>query len=231
MYVFEFTDALLPRIALPCSEIRAAVFCVVPTRDTTARDAFATFDDVVRETTFLDETPRDADVLDAVAFARDTVVLGRLVVVVAVVLTAVVGVVVVAREVTPRATVAELVVPVSRDTTFDVVVREVAGLADVRTLLLERGDCTVFVVIVFVGAIGSANTARIDKNVEQTKNAPASKNTVPIAFLQCSAKLRLFINALLCSGKARKTKRSAVWSIINHPPIFYNYNIFTLVCK
>ena len=55
---------------------------------------------------------------------------------VAVVLTAVAGVVVVAREVTPRATVAELVVPVSRDTTFDVVVREVAGRADVRTLLL-----------------------------------------------------------------------------------------------
>ena len=135
VYVFEFTDALLPRIALPCSEIRAAVFFVVPTRDTTARDAFATFDDVVRETTFLDETPRDADVLDAVAFARDTVVLGRLVVV-AVVLTAVVGVVVVVREVTPRATVAELVVPVSRDTTFEVVVREVAGRADVRTLLL-----------------------------------------------------------------------------------------------
>ena len=44
-----------------------------------------------------------------------------------------------------------------------------------------------------VGAIGSANTVRIDNKVEQIKNAPASKNTVPIAFLYASAIFWFFI--------------------------------------
>ena len=39
--------------------------------------------------------------------------------------------------------------------------------------------------------------ARIDTNVEHTKNAPASKNTVPIAFLKFSAKLWRFIKLSL----------------------------------
>ena len=45
-----------------------------------------------------------------------------------------------------------------------------------------------------VGAIGSAKTARIDKNVEHTKNAPASKNTVPTAFLATPTIFCLFIH-------------------------------------
>ena len=46
---------------------------------------------------------------------------------------------------------------------------------------------------VFAGAIGSANTERIDINVEQTKNAAANKNTVPIAFFNEFAFIRKFI--------------------------------------
>ena len=43
------------------------------------------------------------------------------------------------------------------------------------------------------GATGSANTERIEINVEQTKNAVANKNNVPIAFLQEFASIRIFI--------------------------------------
>ena len=35
----------------------------------------------------------------------------------------------------------------------------------------------------FIGATGSANTVRIENKVEQTKNAPAKRKTVPMAFL------------------------------------------------
>lgn len=110
------------------------------------------------------------------------------------------GLATVVRDETLRAVFADVVVApdddvavavVPRDTTFDVVRRDVA---------VVRGDCAVTIAPV-VGAIGSANTARIDNNVEQTKNAPASKKTVPTAFLQQSAMLRLFINTLLLSGE------------------------------
>ena len=212
--MLELTDALLPRIALPVSETRA----VVPARETTLRDAFATFDDVVRDTTLRAELPRDAVarpvvaavVRDAVALGRPDVVVVRDAVPLVVVVRDVVGTAVAVRDTTPRDIVAPLVFAVPRETTFDDVPRAVAvdGRAvDARTLPAARGDATADdVVTVASGAIGSANTARIDNKVEQTKNAPASKNTVPIAFLTCSAKLRLFINTLLYSGNARKTR-------------------------
>ncbi len=212
--MLEFVAALLPRIALPVSETRA----VVPARETTLRDAFATFDDVVRDTTLRAELPRDvvarpvvaAVVRDAVALGRPDVVVVRDAVPLVVVVRDVVGTEVAVRDTTPRDIVAPLVFAVPRETTFDDVPRAVAvdGRAvDARTLPAARGDATADdVVTVAVGAIGSANTARIDNKVEQTKNAPASKNTVPIAFLTCSAKLRLFINTLLYSGNARKTR-------------------------
>ena len=212
--MLEFVAALLPRIALPVSETRA----VVPARETTLRDAFATFDDVVRDTTLRAELPRDvvarpvvvAVVRDAVALGRPDVVVVRDAVPLVVVVRDVVGTAVAVRDTTPRDIVAPLVFAVPRETTFDDVPRAVAvdGRAvDARTLPAARGDATADdVVTVAVGAIGSANTARIDNKVEQTKNAPASKNTVPIAFLTCSAKLRLFINTLLYSGNARKTR-------------------------
>lgn len=215
VYVLEFVAALLPRIALPVSETRA----VVPARETTLRDAFATFDDVVRDTTLRAELPRDvvarpvvvaAVVRDAVALGRPDVVVVRDAVPLVVVVRDVVGTAAAVRDTTPRDIVAPLVFAVPRETTFDDVPRAVAvdGRAvDARTLPAARGDATADdVVTVAVGAIGSANTARIDNKVEQTKNAPASKNTVPIAFLTCSAKLRLFINTLLYSGNARKTR-------------------------
>ena len=63
---------------------------------------------------------------------------------------------------------------------------------DARFVVFVRGDALVCVGTI-VGAIGSANTARIDKNVEQTKNAPASRNTVPTAFFATNAISRFFI--------------------------------------
>ena len=182
----EFVAALLPRIALPCNETRA----VVPARDTTlrfvvARDAFAT---VPRDTTLrplVVAVPRDT----VFAVVRDADTLGRAVVVVvrdAVVVRAVVGVTVVRavvpRDVTARDAVAVVVVP--RDTVFVAVRRDVAFVlrGDAVPARVAWGPATT--VDVAIGAIGSANTARIDTNVEQTRNAPANKNTVPIAFLQ-----------------------------------------------
>jgi hypothetical protein len=57
-----------------------------------------------------------------------------------------------------------------------------------------------------IGATGSANTARIDSTVEQTKNAPASKNIVPIAFLIEFAMFLVLIKLSLCSGKSPETQ-------------------------
>ena len=185
----EFVAALLPRMALPCNETRA----VVPARDTTlrfvvARDAFAT---VPRDTTLrplVVAVPRDT----VFAVVRDADTLGRAVIVVVarvaavVAVRAVVGVAVVRavvpRDVTARDAVAVVVVP--RDTVFVAVRRDVAFVlrGDAVPARVAWGPATT--VDVAIGAIGSANTARIDTNVEQTRNAPANKNTVPIAFLQ-----------------------------------------------
>ena len=180
----EFVAALLPRIALPCKETRA----VVPARDTTLRDGFVVRDTVVRDTTLrplVVAVPRDT----VFAVVRDADTLGRAVVVVvrdAVAVRAVVGVAVVRavvpRDVTARDAVAVVVVP--RDTVFVAVRRDVAFVlrGDAVPARVAWGPATT--VDVAIGAIGSANTARIDTNVEQTRNAPANKNTVPIAFLQ-----------------------------------------------
>ena len=104
-----------------------------------------------------------------------------------------------------------------RDTTFlftvaPVVVRAiVAGdtprfvvRPDARFVAFVRGDALVSAGT-NVGAIGSANTARIDKNVEQTKNAPAKRNTVPIAFFATDAISRLFIRILPADANAHKS--------------------------
>ena len=180
----EFVAALLPRIALPCKETRA----VVPARDTTLRDGFVVRDTVVRDTTLrplVVALPRET----VFAVVRDADTLGRAVAVVvrdAVAVRAVVGVAVVRavvpRDVTARDAVAVVVVP--RDTVFVAVRRDVAFVlrGDAVPARVAWGPATT--VDVAIGAIGSANTARIDTNVEQTRNAPANKNTVPIAFLQ-----------------------------------------------
>lgn len=159
MYVVD-DDFLLPRIALPCKDMRAWLDVAVRAR--TLRDVVVVRDAPVAR----DTTPRDV----AAVVVR--------------------GLVTVVRDETLRPTFADGVAVVPRDTTFDVARRDAA---------IVRGDCAVTVAPA-VGAIGSANTARIDNNVEQTKNAPASKKTVPTAFLQQSAMLRLFINTLLLSG-------------------------------
>lgn len=51
----------------------------------------------------------------------------------------------------------------------------------------------------FVSKSGSANTERIETKVEQTKNAAANKNTVPMAFLQEFAFIRNVIKISCCS--------------------------------
>lgn len=213
-------------MALPWRETRDGVVV----RDTTARDGLATFVDVVRDTTLRDVFPRDAFVRDVTTpVLRDAVTDGRpppdvFVARDTVFVRAPPGVTAArdaaVRDVTVRAVVAELLFDVNdvpRDTIFDDVPRDAAtdGRAAERTVPDARGDASApdDVGTVFAGAIGSANTARIDNNVEQTKNAPANKNTVPIAFFTCSAKLRLFINTLLYSGNNRKTRCSMVFWI------------------
>lgn len=154
---------LLPRIALPCRDTRALF--VVAVRLRTLRAVFA----VVARDAFVvarATTPRDVLADAAAVFVRP----------------------VFARDATARAAfafavVAALVV-VRRETVLDETRREFVAFA--------RGDVLV-VTVLATGAIGSANTARIDTNVEQTKNAPANRNTVPMAFLQKSAMLRLVI--------------------------------------
>lgn len=134
---------------------------------------------VVRDVPFVvvrDVTPRDATAAGAVPVVpRDTVL----------------------RDVTAReefTTLPDAAVP--RDTVAVVVAELPRGLVRaLRTFDVARGDCDAAAVGT-TGATGSANTARIDSNVEQTKKAPANKNTVPTAFLQKSATLRLFINTL-----------------------------------
>ena len=72
-----------------------------------------------------------------------------------------------------------VVAVVPRDTVVVAVVAR--GLArPERVARIARGDAA----SIFTGAIGSANAARIDINVEHVKNAPPNKKTVPMAFLQ-----------------------------------------------
>ena len=80
-------------------------------------------------------------------------------------------------------------------------------------------------------ATGSANTARIDKNVEQTKNAATNKNTVPTAFLQKFPNERFFINTLLHILKTTKTTTFAAHPQMDCAMIQFYYNILPHACK
>lgn len=198
-YVYVLPDvALVPRMALPCKETRA-VLADVAVRAATPRDADAVVprDVVVRDATLRGDadTPRDVAMLarDAVVLAmpRDVAVARD-------------GATVVPRDADAPDTAARDVV--ARDATerdAAVVVRAVDA-AVVRGLVRPdardvpaRADCGAAAAVTFIGAIGSASTARIDTNVEQTKNAAASKNTVPTAFLQKSPNVRFFIQTPL----------------------------------
>ena len=71
------------------------------------------------------------------------------------------------------------------DADCTVVLDAVVRAAFARLFAVERGLCRpVLWVAAFGFTIGSANTERMETNVEHTKNAAANKNTVPIAFLQ-----------------------------------------------
>jgi hypothetical protein len=86
------------------------------------------------------------------------------------------------------------------------------GLArpDVRALLPARCACGPTNVGSITGAIGSANTDRIDKNVEHTKNAPANKKTVLTAFFNEFATVLAFIDILpVFWGNAQNSNLSA----------------------
>ena len=197
-YVYVLPDvALVPRMALPCNETRAVLADVAVRADTPREaDAVVPRDVVVRDATLRGDadTPRDVTALprDAVVLAmpRDVAVARD-------------GATVVPRDADIPDTAARDVV--ARDATerdAAVVVRAVDA-AVVRGLVRPdardvpaRADCGAAAVI-FIGAMGSASTARIDTNVEQTKNAAASKNTVPTAFLQKSPNVRFFIQTPL----------------------------------
>lgn len=176
MYAVDVVLALLPRIALPVKETRALLFVAV--RATTLRDALPVRDTVLRP----DVVVRDVTLRDCVVAAG---------VVVAEVRDATTG-----RPVTLRAAAGADVVRA----TVAAFVRDVAVRPDVRAVA-PRCDDTCPVATPAVGAIGSANTARIDNRVEQTNPAPASKNIVPTTFLKISPKLRFFINNSLYPGK------------------------------
>jgi hypothetical protein len=92
---------------------------------------------------------------------------------------------------------------------------------------IARGD----IVSIFAGAIGSANAARIDINVEQVKNAPPNKNTVPMAFLQQSEKLRLFIFTLPRIWISQNSVPYMRFYRAKRTYICYYYNIFPPACK
>ena len=198
-------------MALPCNDMRDG-FVVVRERTlrvglfAATRDAVVV---VVRDTTLRDAPDADGRAV-VVVFLRDVVIVGRPDVATrddAVAVPAATVGVVVARDTTLRLAVVPrgdvtVVVAFPRETIFAEFPRDVAG-RDVRDVLPARVAWGVITLFWATGAIGSANTERIDKNVEQTKNAPASKNTVPIAFLNESAKLRFFIKHSLCSGKDR----------------------------
>jgi len=206
--------ALLPRIALPDRETRAAF--VVAVRAATPRDAFAVVRVAVRVATPRAEFTDAAVPRDAFVVARDA--------------TGVVTAVRVAvvRADTVRGDATTFDAPVPRETVVAVVPR---GLARPVRVAPAADDCGTAIIISFAGAIGSANTARIDTKVEQTKNAPASKNTVPIAFLHKSATLRLFINFLPMGRKGPKPSLFMVKAHRAPPYTLCNYNIFDGGCK
>jgi len=195
-YVYVLPDtALLPRMALPCNETRDATLAgVVAVLVRTVRAAVVP----VARDTVLFVAARDTTARPVfAAVARDVVfvVAAR---------DATVRLVAAPPAVAVRATVAEPVVPrgLARPERDVAVPARVAwGVAPVAP----------------TGAIGSANTARMDTNVEHTKNAAANKKTVPIAFLQKSPILRLFINYSPAIPDPRKTAVSQAYQKFDTP--------------
>jgi hypothetical protein len=173
---------VLPRIALPCKDTRAlsaAVVVAVRARTLRVVAAPARVETVfapLRDTTLrlVIVVPR----VEITLFARGFAVAVRAVVRALTFLLATARGFAFARAfVAVRATVA-------REVAF-----ELRGLArpDARGFAFARAAWGVAYAVSSTGAIGSAKTARIDKNVEHTKNAPASKKTVPTAFFNVSA--------------------------------------------
>lgn len=201
-YEYVFARAALPLYPWIALPVRDMRDGVIAVRATTLRDVVRAV--VPRDTTFR-----------AVLFARDTVF------------------VVVARDTTPRD---RLVVPATRPVA-DVVRATVAFdtprfvvRPDARFVAFVRGDafdCTG----VIAGAIGSANTARIDKNVEHTKNAPAKRNTVPTAFFATNAISRLFIHYSPADAKSMNPPFLACQTGHTTIVVRLYYNIFSAICK
>ena len=100
----------------------------------------------------------------------------------------------------------DAVVPVPRDAVV------------LRALDAARGDAVA--VAVTAGAIGSANTARIDRHVEHTKNAPASKNTVPTAFLIKSV---IFRRCIFCLPHNNSNSPCVTQALYNYIIFFQTY--------
>lgn len=168
--------ALEPRIALPCNEIRAFVAAsVVAVRARTVRVLFAFARDaaaVWRETTLRDAVFTRPFAVARCAFARDAT--ARLCTVL--------------REVVARDAFTDGAATAVRATVARDVVAALRGLVrpELR-VVAARPDCGAATEFASNGIIGSAKTARIDNSVEHTKNAPASRKTVPTAFLKESA--------------------------------------------
>ena len=191
-YVNELLlDVLLPRMAAPCKDTRAASD-VVAVRARTLRAVVAADDRDVTAVALRAATPRDGVVTplaDVVGAPRVAVVVAER--------DAVPRDVDVARDTPDVVDVAALVV-VGATALRDATARDVLDVpratvaADVRGLARDARDVDVparapwgaATVTVSTGAIGSANTARIETKVEQTKNAAASKKTVPTAFFK-----------------------------------------------
>ena len=177
-YVYDVDDALArePAITDPVAPTRD---CVAPVLARTAR--------FVRVAVVLlrDFTVRVAPAVERVAVAFERDARGEVVV----------------RAETVRVPVAARDVFVCDtgccETERDVVARDVR--ARFVVVLVERGLVRgdVFV-ITFCGAIGSANTERIDINVEQTKNAATKRNIVPIAFFNEFIFIRNVITISCC---------------------------------
>ena len=149
--------ALEPRIAEPCKEIRALFAAAVVAVRARTERVAAAFARDVAA------DARDTTLREPAAFARFTA-----------------GRPDTARDAVPLGVVV-------RATVVRLAFARLRGLARPERGFDARPLCGAATEFSFIGAIGSANTERIDKNVEHTKNAPASKNTVPMAFLNESA--------------------------------------------
>jgi hypothetical protein len=164
-YEYDVVLARLPVIIEPVALIREGVFVVL------AR--IARFETLFVAAWLRAVTPRDAAGV-VVAFIERTGILPREVTVLFATLP---------RDVVVLDAPCAVCAAVARETVVRAVFTRLLAVARGLVRPLRCGN-------VFAGAIGSANTERIDINVEHTKNAAANKNTVPIAFLQEFAFIR-----------------------------------------